>query len=82
LAGAVPSFSGSALSGCGLWLLAQRHQVPEHDGRASGRLRIGEPIKTVLTTPWARVVPFCGPHRRRHDIWCFVVCARLLAAAP
>lgn len=42
----------------GLWLLAQRHQVPEHDGRASGRLRIGEPIKTVLTTPWARVVLF------------------------
>ncbi len=41
----------------GLWLLAQRKQVPEHEsGATSGRLRMLEPIKAVLTTPWARVV--------------------------
>lgn len=40
----------------GLWLLAQRHQVPEHDSGVTGRLQLWTPIKTVLITPWARVV--------------------------
>jgi len=40
----------------GLWLLKQRHQVPEREGERGGRLQLWSPIKTVLTTPWARVV--------------------------
>lgn len=40
----------------GLWLLAQRHQVPERDEGVTGRLQIWAPIKTVIMTPWARVV--------------------------
>lgn len=40
----------------GLWLLAQRHQVPEYDSGVTGRLQLWMPIKTVLIIPWARVV--------------------------
>ena len=39
----------------GIWLLTQLKTVPEHT-TAQGRLALWGPIRSVLTTPWARVV--------------------------
>lgn len=40
----------------GIWLLMQMRQVPERADAPVGRLKIWAPIKSVIATPWARVV--------------------------